>query len=487
MSIQNLVQQRSQLLQERNRLLADQNRLENQIELLSRDFAAETNANTRAEITDAISELQQQLATVNFLLQSTQQQIQAVDLEIQKLETSVRPNSGYFVIQRDSQSGLWIIRDNQTGQTVGQGLTPQGAIDAAEESGVTILNLEGLVDQAQLEEQLRVDSTARRDQGPGTISAADSVSLDRAATQNPAVPPVITPQTDPGEIPGVTVFGPSLATDPGVISVPSAPPRLPEARTPSTSQQDSVGQLTNSTIVPGTEYNQLQAPDRRNSFTSYIYQAIEVVSVFSKGEFTQEITGAQKFFFFDRTTTPNPAPTAVTRPVRSTPPATPATPPTREPGVAVTGTPGVEITGEFAAYFGTGDTGGAVNFTPTGLATVRDNQRTNAPITTDILGDQGFSDPTQPDVTDYAPAQVAPPTSGGQNVSVPQAPARGDASAIRSQIIFVTQDLTRARNQGNREQAAALRARLRELEAQLAQATPITTVSTPTQKIAKER
>jgi hypothetical protein len=147
---------------------------------------------------------------------------------------------------------------------------------------------------------------------------------------------------------------------------------------------------------------------------SYVYRATEVTSTFSQGRFTQELNGVLILFDLPKTASSAVLPvenesSAETRRLLAA--ANRGSTGTARITSALGDTPGVEFAGsEFGAYFGTGDTGGAVNYRPTGLAQVLDRQRPQLPITADSLGAEGFSDPTAVSV---APASTAP-TSGGQ-------------------------------------------------------------------------
>ena len=167
------------------------------------------------------------------------------------------------------------------------------------------------------------------------------------------------------------------------------------------------------------------AGDARQSF---IYRAVDVTSTFSQGRFTQELNGVLVLFEQPSSRTPQPlevrpaipAPESrrgSTNTARIQPSGgTPIT------GGALVGDPGVSFEGnEFGAYFGDGDTGGAVNYQPTGLATVRDPV---VPITADSFGAEGFDDPTAA----TTPPEPTPPTSSGQ----PVGPASSGTAAVGS-------------------------------------------------------
>jgi hypothetical protein len=154
---------------------------------------------------------------------------------------------------------------------------------------------------------------------------------------------------------------------------------------------------------------------------------VDVTSTFSQGRFTQELNGVLLLFDLPANQTSQPQQTQKAVPApQSKRGSTNTARIQHQPQGALGATPGVEFAGsEFGAYFGTGETGGAVNYKPTGLAQVLDRQQPQRPLTGDSLGAEGFGDPT---AASTPPAPI-PPTSSGQ----PVGPAASGSAAVRSQ------------------------------------------------------
>lgn len=139
---------------------------------------------------------------------------------------------------------------------------------------------------------------------------------------------------------------------------------------------------------------------------SYTYRALWVTSNFSRGKFTQEIEGAQVFFYLPPQNTATTAPSAQASSNRG------ATNTARLPSPSVTDPNGsVEFTGqvgaEFGAYFGDGVTGGGAVKAPPSIS------RDQAPSPSSLLSLEGFPTPDQTLTPLPAPT---PPSSGGQTV-----------------------------------------------------------------------
>ena len=160
---------------------------------------------------------------------------------------------------------------------------------------------------------------------------------------------------------------------------------------------------------------------------SYIYRAVDVTSTFSQGRFTQELNGVLLLFELPDTKTAQPLQVQKALPAPAAKRGSTNTAKIQpQPQGALGAAPEVDFAGsEFGAYFGSGETGGAVNYKPTGLAQVLDRQQPQLPITADSLGAEGFGDPT---ATSTPPAST-PPTSSGQ----PVGPAASGSAAVRSQ------------------------------------------------------
>jgi hypothetical protein len=155
---------------------------------------------------------------------------------------------------------------------------------------------------------------------------------------------------------------------------------------------------------------------------SYIYRAVDVTSTFSQGRFTQELNGVLLLFELPDTKTAQPQQAQKALPAPDAKRGSTNTARIQsQPQGALGAAPEVDFAGsEFGAYFGSGETGGAVNYKPTGLAQVLDRQQQQGPGT----GTQGEA-PT-PTTTPPAPT---PPTSSGQ----PVGPAASGSAAVRSQ------------------------------------------------------
>jgi hypothetical protein len=152
---------------------------------------------------------------------------------------------------------------------------------------------------------------------------------------------------------------------------------------------------------------------------SYIYRAVDVTSTFSQGRFTQELNGVLLLFELPDTKTAQPL---QAQPSISAPAARRGSTNTAriqpQPQGALSAAPEVDFVGsEFGAYFGSGETGGAVNYKPTGLAQVLDRQQQQGPG----IGTQGVA----PAPATTPPGQT-PPTSSGQ----PVGPAASGTSAV---------------------------------------------------------
>jgi hypothetical protein len=167
--------------------------------------------------------------------------------------------------------------------------------------------------------------------------------------------------------------------------------------------------------------------DAGSARQSYVYRAVDVTSTFSQGRFTQELNGVLLLFDLPASQTSQPQQTQKAVPAPQAKRGSTNTARIQpQPQGALGATPGVEFAGsEFGAYFGTGETGGAVNYKPTGLAQVLDRQQPQRPLTGDSLGAEGFGDPT---AASTPPAPI-PPTSSGQ----PVGPAASGSAAVRSQ------------------------------------------------------
>jgi hypothetical protein len=149
---------------------------------------------------------------------------------------------------------------------------------------------------------------------------------------------------------------------------------------------------------------------------SYIFRAKTVTSIFSQGRFTQQLEGA--IILFDL---PQPQGSAfvagpdesAAETARLKAAGRGSTNTARIQG-ALGDTGGNNVGGEFGAYFGTGETNGAVNFKPRGLAQVLDSQRAQGPVAS-----------AQPADLTPTPAPT-PPTSSGQ----PVGPAASGSAAV---------------------------------------------------------
>ena len=182
--------------------------------------------------------------------------------------------------------------------------------------------------------------------------------------------------------------------------------------------------LDTGTMDPGTKnYGANRQQGVAGAATqSYIFRAKTVTSMFSQGRFTQQLEGTIILFelpqpqggAFLAGPDQSDAETARLARQNQTPPASRGSANTARVQGALGDTGSVNVSGEFGAYFGTGETNGAVNFKPKGLAQVLDGQRAQAPAVA-----------AQPANLTPAPAPT-PPTSSGQTVG----PAASGTAAI---------------------------------------------------------
>lgn len=125
--------------------------------------------------------------------------------------------------------------------------------------------------------------------GPQTINAQGQVSNAPATTTPSNATPA---QTNIGAAPGSTSPAPS-ALPAGTVNVGGA----------------TVGNQTSSAPLPATQVADRNVssltPPGAQTTDSLIYRAYEVTSFFSKGQFTQEIQGAQVFFDVPKNTLPD--------------------------------------------------------------------------------------------------------------------------------------------------------------------------------------
>jgi len=158
---------------------------------------------------------------------------------------------------------------------------------------------------------------------------------------------------------------------------------------------------------------------------SYIYRAKEVISTFSQGRFTQQLHGTIILFDLPQPkasqTLPGPDQSAAETARLQAAGRGSVNSPRVQGALGDTGA--VNVAGEFGAYFGTGETNGAVNYKPKGLAQVLDSQRPQNALIADSLAAEGFG--AQP--ADLTPSPAPrPPTSGGQTVG----PAASSTTAV---------------------------------------------------------
>lgn len=230
---------------------------------------------------------------------------------------------------------------------------------------------------------------------------------------------------------------------------------------------------------------------------NYIYRAIDVVSVFSQGKFTQDLQGV--LVQFDLPKNNQLSQSGLSSEPLERPPVRPRNP-TAPPEVPVrTGalgtTNGVDFAGsEFGAYFGSGETGGAVNYRPRGLSTVLDAQRPQNPLAADSLSAEGFGSES------LGLAEVNPPTSSGQPVGaetspdspVPRTPGSTppitpvqQLTPTQEEIIQTKRELNVAERRGNLAEVSRLNRRLAELESKQLRDAP-SSPSTRTNQTVKE-
>lgn len=207
---------------------------------------------------------------------------------------------------------------------------------------------------------------------------------------------------------------------------------------------------------------------------SYTYRAISVDSMFSRGQFTQELNGVLVLFSLPRgQSTENSGLSAETR---SRPGTTPQLDTTARTG-ALGSTNGVDFSGsEFGAYFGSGETGGAVNYQPRGLSSVLDSQRPQNPLAADSLAAEGFGSEA------LGLVEVNPPTSSGQavgaeglsNTPVPQTPGSAPPITPVTQLTPTQEKLTQLQRElnvairrGNRPEIIRLNREIADNEAKL--------------------
>lgn len=221
-----------------------------------------------------------------------------------------------YNISRDPNTSLWLVTYN--GENLGRAAQPQtavtlAAIRVAEINNpvtgrgpgslpdlTTAIQSQLLQQAATIEQQEQAQFEASRsasaDQGPGTASSGDIVAVSAAArdsgaaTQNPE--PGAESATITGTVsktPTVTVPTNAQSSAPAAPAAAAAPSKLPGSAPGPVPPTPGPGNFptTATALDPGTQ---------NDGTTSYIYQAIEVVSTFSKGQFTQEIMGVQKFF-----------------------------------------------------------------------------------------------------------------------------------------------------------------------------------------------
>ena len=195
--------------------------------------------------------------------------------------------------------------------------------------------------------------------------------------------------------------------------------------------------LDTGVMDPTTKNFNKTATSAGSARQSYVYRATDVTSTFSQGRFTQELNGVLILFDLPKTGATAVLPvenesSAETRRLLAA--ANRGSTATARITSALGDTPGVDFAGsEFGAYFGTGDTGGAVNYKPTGLAQVLDRQRPQAP-SVGALGETpgvGFGG-SEFDAffgSGSTPPAPTPPTSSGQ----PVGPAASGSAAVASQ------------------------------------------------------
>lgn len=430
-----------------------------------------------------------------------------------------------YQIQIQPETGLWLVTYN--GRALGRAALPNTAISLARErvdainnpvtgegagtlpalnsAVVQQLDAQAQAIQAQQQAELDAERRAREAQGSGAVStgavAAESAQANdsRSATQVPGTG-AQNIGTDGNIESTASVTVPSNAT--AAVSVPVNPAAAPNTLPPGTTGTEAavpgstggVGQIP-SAVTPARSVDLLQAVP--NSYTNiYIYQAITVTSIFNQGRFTQEIEGVQKFYNPAQTSAPSTSSRSAAAPDLAGTQAQVA----RQPQGALGESSSVSFAGsELGAYFNNGDTGGgAVNFTPTGLAQVLDRQaQTNTPIVADPgvagrnVGDEFGFFVAPDDTTDLAPARKEPPTSNGGTVAIP-APATqtvggGNNIQITQQIADLQAQLNVAIQRGDLTQVSRLNGLIATLETQLLRSNQGVTTNQANQNIAKER
>jgi hypothetical protein len=167
---------------------------------------------------------------------------------------------------------------------------------------------------------------------------------------------------------------------------------------------------------------QIQRQDETRT-DSLIYRATEVISSFSKGQFTQELNGILVLFDLPDDNTQQLAETAVAAADRNTAVRGGVQTPRLSPSSSLGETNGVTFGGqvgaEFGAYFNDGTTGTGTIAAP-GRPT-----RSQVALSSSTLALEGFGDQNPP--AESAPAPTAP-TSTGQIVG----PAASGAAAVAS-------------------------------------------------------
>lgn len=300
--------------------------------------------------------------------------------------------------------------------------------------------------------------------------------------------------------PAGTVISPAASTVPSnaistlvPLPVPNVPPTLPAGSVPGVALTQGLGNLASNPVPSLRSVDFLDAGAYSTGFTSFIYMAIEVESIFSGGKFTQQIKGAQKLFPLGQNSqqqgfvAQNPRTSANLDTVR------PATQTETQRG-AVGSSVSSAAPDPQGAFFGA--PGGAVNFQPTGLSQVLDRVG-RAPIVADPsvsgrnVGDEfGFFD-APGDITDFSPAQRRPPTSDGQPVSLPQPALQnlggGQDPQLTQRLADLRAQLAVAIRSNNLSQIARLDREIAALNAQLLRSQQGVNTGQPTQNIAKER
>jgi hypothetical protein len=225
---------------------------------------------------------------------------------------------------------------------------------------------------------------------------------------------------------------------------------------------------------------------------SYIYRAITCTSDFSQGKFTQELEGVLIQFDLPRATPASAAVSGAEPNPRRESQATAASNTTNSNRTGALGAGnGVDFSGsEFGAYFGSGETGGAVNYNPRGLSTVLDSPR---PLITDSIGAEGFG------AEALGIGETTPPTSSGIVIE-PLSSARSSATpGSAPPITPITQEtseqlelkalnkqLDQAISRGNTAEIARLNTKIRDVTAKSLRDNP-PAPSTQSQQVVKDR